>query len=84
MVPPHKELSNNAQFTLGTGTKVYLANAYPPWQHPTNNNPGRVPAPLPPRQRPIQMGASDLQRISLRLNNWFRKVFGFQNPSRIV
>jgi len=79
-----KELSNHAQFTLDTGTKVFFADPHSPWQRPTNENSNGLLRQYFPKGTDLsRWDAGDLEAVALTLNNRPRKVLGFRTPAEV-
>jgi len=80
-----KEMSDHADFTLDTGTKVYFADPHSPWQRPTNENSnGLLRQYFPKGTHLSRWKAHDLQAVALALNNRPRKVLGFRTPAEVL
>lgn len=80
-----KELSNHAQFTLDTGTKVFFADPHSPWQRPTNENSNGLLRQYFPKGTDLsRWDAGDLEAVALALNNRPRKVLGFRTPAEVL
>ena len=80
-----KEMSDHADFTLDTGTKVYFADPHSPWQRPTNENSNGLLRQYFPKGTDLsRWNAHDLQAVALALNNRPRKVLGFRTPAEVL
>ncbi|MFD9420593.1 IS30 family transposase [Streptomyces goshikiensis] len=77
-----KELSGHAQFALDTGTKVFFADPYSPWQRPTNENTNGLLRQYFPKGTDLSRWSStDLEAVALAINNRPRKILGWRTPA---
>jgi IS30 family transposase len=79
-----KELSSHAQFALDTGTKVFFADPHSPWQRPTNENTNGLLRQYFPKGTDLSRWSStDLEAVSMAINNRPRKVLGWRTPAEV-
>lgn len=79
-----KELSAHAQFMLESGTKVFFADPYSPWQRPTNENTNGLLRQYFPKGTDLSRWSfEDLEAVALVVNNRPRKVLGWRTPAEV-
>lgn len=78
--PRPRPLSGTARPDLGfstfeTGTKVFFADPYSPWQRPTNENTNGLLRQCFPKDTDLsRWSAEDLEAVALAINNRPRKM----------
>lgn len=79
-----KELSGHAQFALETGTRVFFADPYSPWQRPTNEYTNGLLRQYFPKGTDLShRSAEDLQAVANSLSNRPRKALNWKTPAEV-
>jgi transposase, IS30 family len=78
------EMARHKQLQAALGMKVYICDAYSPWQRGTNENTnGLLRQYLPKGSDFGQVSAARLARIEWLLNNRPRKILGYRTPQEV-
>ena len=76
------EMARHKEFSISTDVQVYFCDPRSPWQRGTNENPNRLLRQYFPKGTdPSVYSRSDLNKVTLRLNQRPRKTLGFQTPA---
>jgi IS30 family transposase len=76
------EMAKHKSFTVATNVKVYFCDPQSPWQRGTNENTnGLLRQYFPKRTDLSGYSQSDLDKVTLRLNQRPRKTLGFETPA---
>lgn len=73
-----------ASMALATGTKVFFADPYSPWQRPSNENTNGLLRQYFPKGTDLsRWSAEDLEAVAYVLNNRPRNVLGWKTPTEV-
>jgi IS30 family transposase len=76
------EMAKHKDFTVATDVQVYFCDPQSPWQRGTNENTNLLLRQYFPRGTDLSpISQSQLDQVSLRLNQRPRKTLGFQTPA---
>src|SRR5258708_22744419 len=76
------EMARHKSFTVATNVKVYFCDSHSPWQRGTNENTNRLLRQYLPKRADLSgYTQSQLDTITLRLNQRPRKTLGFQTSA---
>jgi IS30 family transposase len=77
-----KEMTNHVNFSVATDVKVYFCDPSSPWQRGTNENTNGLLRQYFPKGADLShVTQSQLNKVSLRLNQRPRKTLGFKTPA---
>jgi IS30 family transposase len=76
------EMAKHKEFTVATDVQVYFCDPQSPWQRGTNENTNLLLRQYFPRRTDLSpFSQSQLDQVSLRLNQRPRKTLGFETPA---
>ena len=79
------ELAQHKRLTIDTAVQVYCCDSQSPWQRGTNENTNRLLRQYFPKGTDLsRYPQTDLDRITMRLNQRPRKTLGVQTPAAIL
>jgi IS30 family transposase len=75
-------MAKHKSFTVATNVKVYFCDPQSPWQRGTNENTNGLLRQYFPRKTDLSgYSQTDLDKVTLRLNQSPRKTLGFETPA---